>query len=122
MSVDHCILIAEDDAITRRMTVKILQPHGYCLLQARDGLEALNIAHHHDGEIDLLISDVNMPHMNGCEPARIIKDERLRIRIFIVSGVDEANFPPELVYHSDGLSKPVSPKRLLNKVKELLAA
>jgi two-component system, cell cycle sensor histidine kinase and response regulator CckA len=63
MSVDHCILIAEDDAIIRRMTVKILQPCGYCLLQARDGLEALNIAEHHDGEIDLLISDVNMPQM-----------------------------------------------------------
>jgi two-component system, cell cycle sensor histidine kinase and response regulator CckA len=122
MSIEHCILIAEDDAITLRLTVRALQPQGYCLLQARDGLEALHIAHGHNGDIDLLITNVNMPEMTGHELARIIKEERPGTRVLIVSGVDEADFPPEAVHHSDALLKPVSPKRLLRKVKELLAA
>ena len=121
MLFGHCILIAEDDAITRRLTVRTLQPHGYVLLQARDGLEALQIAHDHAGDIDLLITNVNMPRMTGHELARIIKIKRPGIRILIVSSQNEANFPPEAIDYSDALLKPVLPTRLVSKVKELLA-
>jgi len=49
--------------------VQVLQDNGYAVLEARDGLEALRIAKEHTGRIDLLLTEVKMPGMNGLELA-----------------------------------------------------
>jgi two-component system, cell cycle sensor histidine kinase and response regulator CckA len=116
-----CILVAEDDPATLGLTVSSLKPEGYHLLEAGDGLEALSLSEQHPGAIDLLITDLNMPRMTGHELARTIKEARPDIRILIMSGIRENNFPPEAVHHSDALLKPVRPERLVSKVNELLA-
>ncbi len=106
----------------RRSTVTALTPYGYCLLEAIDGQQALEAANQYPGDIHLLITDVSMPRMRGHELARRIKQHRPNIRILIVSGLHEEEFPPEAIYHSDALVKPVVPEVLVDKVKQLLVA
>jgi CheY-like chemotaxis protein len=116
----HCILIAEDCASIRHLTAAVLRPQGYHILQARDGQEALNISHGYLGKIDLLLTDVNMPNVSGHELAKAIKQQRPGIRILILSSDSESAFPPDAVHHTDAVMKPISPKQLIQKVKELL--
>ena len=115
-----CILVAEDDAIIRRSTINALKPHGYRLLEAVDGQEALEVAAEHPGDIHLLITNVCMPRMQGHELARRIKQGRPKILILIVSGMQEGGFPREAIHHSDSLLKPFEPEVLVSKVRELL--
>jgi CheY-like chemotaxis protein len=117
---EKCILVAEDDATIRRSTINALQPYGYRLLEAVDGQQALELATQHSGDIHLLITNVFMPRMQGHELARKIKQKRPNIRILIVSGMQEAEFPREAIHHSDSLLKPFVPEVLVSKVQELL--
>jgi two-component system, cell cycle sensor histidine kinase and response regulator CckA len=119
---DKCILIAEDDSIIRRTTVNALKPYGYYILEAIDGHEALEVSRQYEGDIDLLITNVTMPRMHGHELARQIKQHRPDIRILIVSGFHEREFPPEAVNYSDALVKPVEPEIIARKVNQLLNA
>jgi two-component system, cell cycle sensor histidine kinase and response regulator CckA len=122
MSAVYCILVAEDCAAIRLMAVSTLRQHGYCTLQACDGLEALDISHEHFGVIDLLITDISMPNLNGHTLARIIRAERPGIRILVISSEGKDDFPPDAMSYSGSLIKPVSPKQLLGKVESVLAA
>jgi two-component system cell cycle sensor histidine kinase/response regulator CckA len=119
---DKCILVAEDDPVIRRTTVNALKPYGYYILEAIDGHEALEVSTTYEGDIDLLITNVAMPRMHGHELARQIKQHRPHIRILIVSGYQEGEFPPEAVNYSDALVKPVEPEILAHKVNQLLRA
>jgi len=59
------ILLVEDEEALRKMTHELLVESGYAVLEARDGLAALEIAHQHKGPIHLLLTDVVMPRMSG---------------------------------------------------------
>ena len=119
--IQPCILVAEDDPVVRRMTIRALEPCGYQLLEAADGHKALTVASQFDGRIDLLISNVNMPRMTGHELAQAIKQARPDICVLIVSSEREEDFPPYAIHHADALLKPVEPRILVEKVRMLLA-
>jgi two-component system, chemotaxis family, chemotaxis protein CheY len=71
------ILLVDDSATVRRMLEWTLRPSGFKILQAGDGLEALEVLKGHD--VDLAIVDLNMPHMDGIELIRTVRgDERLK--------------------------------------------
>jgi two-component system, cell cycle sensor histidine kinase and response regulator CckA len=116
-----CILVAEDDPHIRRDTVRALRPFGYLVLEAVDGREALELFSQHVTDIDLLITNVRMPRMDGHELARQIKQLRPDVRVLIVSGQHEREFPAEATHHSDSLLKPFEPKALVDKVQRLLS-
>jgi CheY-like chemotaxis protein len=118
----YWVLVAEDDPIIRRLILTLLEPEGHHLLEAHDGLHALKIFQEHTDKIDLLITNVNMPEMTGDELARNIKAARPDIRIIFVSGEKEENFPPEVGSYAAALVKPIDPKLLISKVRELLPA
>jgi CheY-like chemotaxis protein len=118
----YWVLVAEDDPIIRRLLVTLLEPEGHHLLEAHDGLHALKIFQAHADKIDLLITDINMPEITGFELARNIKEARPDIRIIVISGQKEETFPPEAGNYAAALLKPIDPKRLINKVRELLPA
>jgi CheY-like chemotaxis protein len=65
----HTILVVDDDAWVRVLARDVLAADGYRVLEASDGEEALRIALEHPGPIHLLLTDVVMPGMNGCELA-----------------------------------------------------
>ena len=69
LSGSETVLIVEDDNSLRKLAQKSLQPHGYRVLVAENGEDALRISKEHEGTIDLLITDVVMPRMGGKEVA-----------------------------------------------------
>jgi CheY-like chemotaxis protein len=91
----------------RHTAVSTLSNAGYQVLEAPDGLSALRIAEQEYARIDLLVTNVYMPRMDGHELAREIKKLRPDIVVLIVSGEHESDFPVEATAHADALLKPV---------------
>ncbi len=116
------ILIVEDEDAVRLFGARALRNKGYKVLEARDGEGALDILHG-EPQVDVLVSDVVMPGMDGATLARLVKMERPGIRVILMSGYAE-DVAPGLVGGEDGihfLPKPFSLKQLAGKVKEVLA-
>lgn len=118
------ILLVEDDDLVANVTYAILVGNGYDVLKAAHGEEAISICRLYEGNIDLLISDVVMPRMNGREVAEHIRNIKPDIKVLFISGYTENS----VVYHKvldEGilfLEKPFTPNGLLQKVKEILRA
>ncbi|VAV86868.1 sensory box histidine kinase/response regulator [hydrothermal vent metagenome] len=117
------ILFVEDEAALRSIAAKTLVKRGYEVLQAGDGEEALELAREHAGTIDLLISDVVMPTMDGPTMLKEAREYLADSRIVFISGYAEEEFSEILSQETDVsfLPKPFSLKELATKVKEELA-
>ncbi len=118
------VLVVEDEARVRKLIAGVLAGHGYRILEAGRGSDALRIAGGHNGPIDLALVDVIMPEMSGPELVRRMAPVRPEMRVLYVSGyTDEA-----LVHHhvtesgSEFLQKPFLPDVLARKVREVLDA
>lgn len=81
------ILVADDEPIVLSLAQVVLRNHGYEVLTAKDGLEALDV-HHRTGRVDLLLTDVVMPTMTGPELVHEIKKEAANLRCIFMSGYD----------------------------------
>jgi PAS domain S-box-containing protein len=117
------ILLAEDDGAVRRLARDVLIRHGYDVLEARDGDEALAVAHGHAGAIDLLVTDVVMPGLSGRDLADRLMEFRPGIRVLYTSGYTEniimrTGFQGDLTL----LAKPFLAADLLRKVAETFGA
>lgn len=120
---NETILLVEDEPLVRDLAHRFLTEHGYTILEAADGEEALRAAQEHAGKrIHLLLTDVVMPQMGGKELADRLRRLRPSIKVLYTSGyTDEA-----IVHHgvldpgTHFLQKPFSPKTLLHKVREVL--
>jgi CheY-like chemotaxis protein len=118
------IILAEDDETVRDIAIMSLRRHGYEILVAASGEEAVDIAREHDGPIDLLITDVVMGGMSGRELSDNLVLGRPLLRTLYVSGYTEDT----IVHHGvlEGgiafLAKPFTPVRLARRVREVLAA
>jgi CheY-like chemotaxis protein len=116
------ILLVDDERMVRDLVGAILQRHGYAVLEAHCGAEALRICREHAGPIHLLLTDVLMPEMNGRALAEQIRSFRPDIRILYMSGYTGHVFPR----HLDGQSaiayiqKPFTSADLARKVREVL--
>jgi len=116
------ILLVEDEEMVRVLATRILSSHGYLVLEAEDGEEALEVCRRHEGPIGLLITDVVMPGMNGRELADQLAAINPDAAVLFVSGYTGG----ALVEHGalrDGtnfLQKPFSPQHLVEKVREVL--
>jgi len=118
------VLLVEDEQPVRTATARILRKLGYAVLEAASGPEALELAAGHAGEIDLLLTDVVMPHMSGPELERRLREARPGLRTLFTSGyTDDA-----ILHHGvlDGgtalLQKPFSRQNLLESVRKALRA
>ena len=97
-----------------------LSQGGYCLLEASDGSEALGRANEYDGAIQLLVTNVRMPKMDGHELSRAIKVVRPDIKVIIVSAHNEEDFPVAADSHDFAFVKPVCYEALMRKIREML--
>jgi len=118
------VLVAEDEDAVRQIIEKALQARGYTVMVARDGNEALAIAGRHAGQIDLLVTDVVMPDMNGRALSERLTHVRPTIKTLYLSGyTDDA-----ILHHGvleEGvafLQKPFSLGALARKVREVIEA
>jgi CheY-like chemotaxis protein len=118
------ILLVEDEESVRGFASKILEGKGYSVVTAEDGYEAIRRFHERSGEIDLLLTDVIMPGMNGRELAELIRGMKPGIRVVFISGyTDDEAFRRDVV--DEGMAfqpKPFSPEDLLHIVREALDA
>jgi two-component system cell cycle sensor histidine kinase/response regulator CckA len=118
------ILLVEDEDAVRDFAVRALTMRGYKVLAASGGEEALEIVETHDGEIDLLISDVVMPSMDGPTLVKAVREKKPNLRIVFISGYAEEAFrnSPDRPEDFHFLPKPFSLKQLTTKVKDVLEA
>jgi len=118
------ILFVEDEAALRSIAAKTLEKRGYEVLQAGDGEEALQMAKDHAGTIDLMISDVMMPNMDGPTMLTHAREYLADARIVFISGYAEEEFSDILSKETDVsfLPKPFSLAELATKVKEELSS
>jgi PAS domain S-box-containing protein len=85
----YTVLLAEDDPSVRRMLSQILVSAGYVVLQAENGVEALEIARRHREQIAALVTDIVMPQMGGIELAKQLESVCPEARIVYMSGFSE---------------------------------
>ncbi len=116
------ILLVEDDKALRKLCVEILTDLGYTVLEASDGKEAIETSNRFHGRIDLLLTDVVMPLLNGPEAAKILTAQHPDIGVIYMSGYTEN----AIVHHGvleDGIifiHKPISRKILATTVRTVL--
>jgi two-component system cell cycle sensor histidine kinase/response regulator CckA len=113
------ILLAEDEGLVRGIAARLLRARGYEVLEASDGEEALALVMEHAGAIDLMISDVIMPGMDGPTLLRQARPYLGAAPVMFISGYAEAEFS-ELLEGETGVSflpKPLDIKTLAERVK-----
>ena len=116
------VLIVEDEDILRNLCVQILEQLGYRVLQARNGAEAIAEAQGYGDRIDLLLTDVVMPGMNGRDLATQLVLHHPEMRVLFTSGYTEN----AIVHHGvlddevSFLGKPYSPSSLAKKIRKVL--
>jgi PAS domain S-box-containing protein len=116
------VLLVEDETPVRTLVQDILSKHGYSVLDARDGVEALEMSRRHRGLIHLMVTDVVMPGMSGIELARRFDVERPETRVLYLSGyTDDVVLRNGVLRPGTAfLQKPFTPESLLQKVRSLL--
>jgi two-component system cell cycle sensor histidine kinase/response regulator CckA len=117
------VLLVEDDAEVRQFITMALKQFGYHVLVASEGQDAVNVASGFAGTIDLLITDVVMPKMNGYDVARQLVLGRPGLRVLFLSGYSEDTYSGQpLDITAKLLPKPFTPADLGSKVREMLSA
>jgi CheY-like chemotaxis protein len=118
------ILLVEDEDGVREVARETLQLYGYRVLEARDGMEALAIAERVQDPIDLLLTDVVMPHLSGGQLVQCLAGSRPSLRVLFMSGYpDDAVFRNGLLpAGAEFVQKPFSLEGLARRVREVLDA
>ena len=117
-------LIVEDDASVRGMATRALAEAGYGVLEAATGQAALELIRQHRGRLDLVITDVGMPGMDGYELARRLQQERPGLPVVFMTGYGDGDHREHssAVESRQVLLKPFSPDALVRVAGEVLAA
>ena len=120
----HAILLAEDDARVQLVLKAILARQGHDVLAARDGVEAAEVSEQYEGSIDLLVTDIVMPRMDGIELAQKVLETRAGTKVLFISGFSQKReILHELLGEStevDFLKKPFETETLALKLQQML--
>jgi CheY-like chemotaxis protein len=119
------ILLAEDEEVLREFANLILRKHGFHVLTARDGVEALKIAEQYNGELDLLFTDVVMPRMGGTDLYKRFTEKHPNTPVVFTSGyprtiLTESGLDERREY--EFLQKPYTTQTLVEKIRDVISA
>ncbi len=116
------VLVVEDEDGTRKLVMETLEIHGYTVMSASNPDDAIQICQEHPDKIDLFITDVILPRMNGPELYHKVKDLQPKMKLLYMSGYDL-----DMVIKKDSLDKnvtllqkPFSPLKLILTVSKIL--
>ncbi|MCF8129742.1 MAG: response regulator [Deltaproteobacteria bacterium] len=114
-------LVVDDSGVARHIVTEYLRREGLRVIQAKDGREALDILRRQAGEIDMVITDLNMPRMDGCQLARSIRGELNQSDlpvIFLTASADESGLLEVFkAGATDHLVKPFAKEELLARIR-----
>ncbi len=112
------VLLVEDEDAVRSIGARALSSRGFTVLEAATGMEALEVVERVDGKIDLIVSDVVMPEMDGPAMFAELRKRGVAAKVIFVSGYAEEAFAKNLPEGDFGfLAKPFSIKQLIETVK-----
>ena len=115
------ILVVEDGDAVRNLVCLMLVQNGYRVLEARDGLHALRVCEAHSEPIQLVLTDLVMPNMQGADLAERLRRARPELRILLMSGYEPV--VQRLGRRSVAfLPKPFTSVELVKKVRQVLDA
>jgi two-component system cell cycle sensor histidine kinase/response regulator CckA len=116
------VLLVEDEDPVRKFGARALRNKGYRVIEAESGEEALKVIRQAEERVDLLITDVVMPRLDGPALVREVREIRSDIKVIFISGYAEDAFRQRLDRDSniDFLPKPFSLKQLASKVKDVI--
>ena len=116
------LLLVEDEDAVRAFSARALRNKGYSVLEANSGETALEILEGAGEPIDLLVTDVVMPRLDGPGLVKVVRQTRPELKVIFISGYAEDNFRKRLDEETGihFLPKPFSLKQLAGKVKEVL--
>ena len=123
MTGQGVILLVEDEEAVRAFGARALRSRGYTVLEAGSGVEALQVLEQHEGELDLVVSDVVMPEMDGPTLLGELRKILPEVKVIFVSGYAEEAFRKNLPEGQEFgfLPKPFSLKQLIEAVKGKLS-
>jgi two-component system, cell cycle sensor histidine kinase and response regulator CckA len=119
------VLLVDDEPQVVAMVKKMLLREGYTVLAVSDPEEAIQIAETHEAAIDLLLTDIAMPQLNGRELADRLKGMRRGLRVLYMSGFMKETLLKYYNLSTNGipfLQKPFTPQMLAKKMREVLDA
>jgi two-component system cell cycle sensor histidine kinase/response regulator CckA len=112
------VLLVEDEPAVRHLVALALERSGYRVITAPDGEHAVALFDSHAGTIDLLVTDLRMPQMDGTELVRLLRARAPTLRVLCVSGYPGTGADMTVTEHY--LGKPFSKSDLLQKIREVL--
>ncbi|AMN43277.1 multi-sensor hybrid histidine kinase [Rhodoplanes sp. Z2-YC6860] len=117
------ILLVEDEEGLRALNARGLTSRGYTVLEAGNGVEAMEVFAENGGKVDLVVSDVVMPEMDGPTLLKELRQKNPELKIIFVSGYAEEAFEKSLPkgQQFNFLAKPFTLKQLIAQVKETMA-
>ena len=116
------ILLVDDDEALRRFVRRVLIQHGFHVIEASDGAEALSVAAAYGQPLELLLTDVIMPKLNGIALAQALLQERPGVRVLYMAGYMEKSMMLGKHPESILLQKPFSPEVLIAAVRRIFAS
>ncbi|MFW6012370.1 MAG: ATP-binding protein [bacterium] len=118
------ILVVEDEEPLRRLLVEILARHDYAVVEASGGRQALELCARHDGSLDLVITDVVMPDMQGPRLERELAKRHPGVQVLLISGYAGKTVvrQGELAQERPFLQKPFDQETLLRTVRNVIGA
>jgi signal transduction histidine kinase/CheY-like chemotaxis protein len=116
------ILLVEDEEMVRGVTRSILEDHGYAVIEAEDGIDAVRVFQRNEDRIKLVLCDLVMPRMNGREACERIKEIRPDVKTVFMSGYTADIIAQQGIVEAgiEFLSKPLNPSDLLQKIRSVL--
>src|SRR5262249_3982342 len=123
-SGSETILVVEDYEAVRELIVSVLRRQGYTVLEASKSREAAELGVRHEGPLDLLLTDVVLPELNGPDLAKRLTTIHPEIKVLYVSGYTGNILHQQTGMKADSpfLCKPFTPAELVSKVREVLQA
>ena len=122
MAQARSILLLEDEEALRLLVRKALEKEGYIVLSAGDSVAASQLVREHSGNVDLLLSDINLPGLTGGEFASFLKSFQTGVKIIYMSGEPQDPVADLDIRQKEAgfLQKPFSLGQLMQMVKEAL--
>jgi DNA-binding response OmpR family regulator len=116
------ILLVEDDPSVRNLARSVLEMYGYTVLEAPEPSAAIRISQEHRGMIDILLTDVVMPHMNGKRLSELLAPDRPEMKVLFMSGYTDDAIVRQGVLDAgvNFIQKPFVPATLTAKVRDVL--